>query len=897
MTTTLAGLSTVAATRLLAEDGPNLLPQTATVPRWRAFAAQFTHFFAVLLWVAAALAFVAGMPQLGVAVTVVVIINGVFSYVQEARAERAASQLRAMLPTRVRVRRDGAPVGIPAEEVVHGDVVLLSAGDRIPGDVGFTVTESCTVDESMLSGESDPVPKRPGDAGFGVTFLVNGNAEAEVTATGARTRLAAIATLTATAQPPQSPLNVELRRVVRIISVVALAFGGVFFTVSLLSGTSWRDAFLFAIGVSVALIPEGLLPTVTLSLAMGAQRMAGRNALVRHLQAVETLGSTTFICTDKTGTLTQNRMSAVEVWTPHGVVTLSGTGYAPSASITGAPEGVVQARRLARAARAASRGRAVLHGDEWVAEGDPMEAALDALARRLDPGTGDGVGRNADGKGASGENADAEVTVDARWPFDPARKRESVAAAGRLLLKGAPESVLPLCLAPTDLSACGAALAEMAGRGLRVLAVAERVLPRTPGTPGADGMPGAAGTPAPDGTWPEDPGGLERELTLLGLVGLHDPPRESVAEALRAARMAGIKVAMLTGDHPTTAAAIAGEIGLLGPDRTILEGKDLPEDPHLLGALLDRDGVVVSRVSPEQKLDVAKALQLRGHVLAMTGDGVNDGPALQEADIGVAMGASGTDVAREAADLVLLDDDFATIIAAVEQGRATYANIRRFLTYRLTDNVAELTPFVVWALSGGSFPLALGVLQILFLDIGTDLLPALALGSEKANKRVMHRPPERRHLMDTRLMVRVFGVLGPVEAVFEMTAFTLTLWLAGWRPGAEFPAVGVLAAASGAAFTTVVLAQLANAFACRSESLPPWRLGWRTNPLMLRAVGVEVLALLGFLFIVPVADMLGHAPPTAAGLLVALLSMPALLAADYWHKRLTHRRTAVPSAG
>ncbi|WP_434994726.1 cation-translocating P-type ATPase [Arthrobacter sp. Ld5] len=885
MTTTVAGLTTATAVRLLAEDGPNVLPQTATVPRWRAFAAQFTHFFAVMLWVAAALAFVAGMPQLGVAVTVVVVINGVFSYVQEARAERAASQLRAMLPAQVLVRRDGAAVSIPAAEIVHGDVVLLSAGDRIPGDVDFTATGSCTVDESMLSGESDPVPKRPGDAGFGGTFLVNGNAEAEVTATGARTRLAAIATLTATAEPPQSPLNVELRRVVRIISVVALTFGGMFFAVSLLSGTSWRNAFLFAIGVSVALIPEGLLPTVTLSLAMGAQRMARRNALVRHLQAVETLGSTTFICTDKTGTLTQNRMSAVEVWTPQGVVTLNGLGYAPVASVTGGPDAVARARRLASAAQAASRGRAVLHGDQWVAEGDPMEAALDALVRRLDrPGAGRGAGRDAGGLDAVGHGADAEVAVEARWPFDPARKRESAAVAGLLLLKGAPESVLPLCVAPVQLGACQAALDEMAGRGLRVLAVAERVLPARPGTPGP-GVP-----------WPEDPGDLERDLTLLGLVGLHDPPRESVAEALRATRRAGIKVAMLTGDHPTTAAAIAEEIGLLGPDRTVLEGSDLPEDPHLLGALLDRDGVVVSRVSPEQKLAVAKALQLRGHVLAMTGDGVNDGPALQEADIGVAMGASGTDVAREAADLVLLDDDFATIVAAVEQGRATYANIRRFLTYHLTDNVAELTPFVVWALSGGSFPLALGVLQILFLDIGTDLLPALALGGEKANKRAMDCPPDRRHLMDTRLMVRVFAVLGPVEAVFEMTAFTLTLWLAGWRPGEEFPPVGVLAAASGAAFTTVVLAQLANAFACRSESLPPWRLGWRTNPLMLRAVAVELVALLGFLFIVPVAAMLGHAPPTAAGLLVALLSMPALLAADYWHKRLMHRKTQVPAA-
>ena len=277
-------------------------------------------------------------------------------------------------------------------------------------------------------------------------------------------------------------------------------------------------------------------------------------------------------------------------------------------------------------------------------------------------------------------------------------------------------------------------------------------------------------------------------------------------------------------------------------------------------ALLDRDGVVVSRVTPEQKLRVARLLQRRGHVVAMTGDGVNDGPALQQADIGVAMGLSGTDVAREAADLVLLDDDFATIIAAVEQGRATYANIRRFLTYHLTDNVAELTPFVIWALSGGRFPLALSVLQILALDIGTDLLPALALGSEAPSKGALKRPPERRHLMDRALMFRVFGLLGPVEALFEMTAFT-----------------------------TVVLAQLANAFACRSASAPPWRLGWFSNRLLLWAVLAELGLLAVFLFIGPAAALLGHAPPPPGGLAVALAAMPAVIVAD-WIYKLVRRR-------
>jgi len=382
---------------------------------------------------------------------------------------------------------------------------------------------------------------------------------------------------------------------------------------------------------------------------------------------------------------------------------------------------------------------------------------------------------------------------------------------------------------------------------------------------------------------------LETNLRLYGLIGLHDPPRPSVSPALSTAREAGIKVAMLTGDHPTTAAAIAREIGLAAGRVTVLEGHLLPQDPQVLGAMLDRDGVVVSRVTPEQKLAVAHALQLRGHVVAMTGDGVNDGPALEKADIGVAMGASGTDVARGAADLVLLDDDFATIMVAVEQGRAAYANVRRFLTYHLTDNVAELTPFVVWALSGGSFPLALGVLQILCLDIGTDLLPALALGSERPSRTVMTRPPERRHIMDRLLFLRAFGLLGPVEAVFEMAAFIAVLAAAGWRPAGAFPSASVLATASGAAFATVVLAQMANAFVCRSASQGPWALGWTTNRLLLVAVGIEALMLVGFLFIGPVATLLGHAPPPPIGILIAALSIPAVFAADTIRRRATAR--------
>ncbi|MDP9981238.1 magnesium-transporting ATPase (P-type) [Pseudarthrobacter oxydans] len=864
----ISGLSSAEAAQRLTQFGANKLPEAGTVPGWRKLLAEMTHFFAILLWCASVLAYLAGMPQLAIAIVVVILVNGIFAYIQQERAQHAASKLRELLPAMVSVRRDNRLIKVHTTELVPDDAVVLVAGDRVPADLRLVLAAGCSVDESMLTGESEALAKVPGDTVYGGTFLVNGQAEGLVAGTGGKTRLAEIAALTGKVAAPPSPLARELQRIVRITAAMALGIGVLFFLLSLLVGISWRDAFLFAIGVMVALVPEGLLPTVTLSLAVGAQRMAQRNALVRNLEAVETLGSTTYICTDKTGTLTQNRMNAVEVWTPAGVLSIIGAGYGPEAEVTGTGAG--EARHLSTAALAASVGRAVLHEGKWIAEGDPMEAAIAALAARLagpgpDPGWGPGP---------------AEPAVSHRFAFDPRRLRESAIVGTTLYVKGAPESVIPLCVhgGGDAGEAAGAARARemvdrMASHGLRVLAVAERTLP---------GRPGASFKLEE----------VESELTLLGLIGLHDPPRAEVRVALEAAREAGIKVAMVTGDHAFTAAAIARETGLIGSPELVLEGHNLPEDDAVLAALLDRDGVVVSRVTPEQKLRVASLLQRRGHVVAMTGDGVNDGPALQQADIGVAMGLSGTDVAREAADLVLLDDDFATIIAAVEQGRATYANIRRFLTYHLTDNVAELTPFVIWALSGGRFPLALSVLQILALDIGTDLLPALALGSEAPSKGTLKRPPERRHLMDRALMYRVFGLLGPVEALFEMTAYTAVLLGAGWTPGAELPASDVLMAASGAAFTTVVLAQLANAFACRSASVPPWRLGWFTNRLLVWAVLAELGLLAVFLFLGPLAALLGHAPPSPGGLAVALAAIPAVLLADWLYKIARHRRAA-----
>ena len=840
------GLSSADAARLLAEVGPNVLPAARKASPWRKLLSELTHFFALMLWGAAGLAWLAGLPQLSIAIVVVVIVNGVFAHIQQERAQHAAERLQGLLPSQVSVRRDGRQRSVSASELVPGDVVILMAGDRLPADIRFTSASACTVDESMLTGESDALPKVVGEAAWGGTFLVNGQAEGVVTATGGNSRIAEIASLTNTTEPRPTPLTLELHRIVRVIAIIALTVASVFFAVSVLVGIEWRHSFLFAIGVAVALIPEGLLPTVTLSLAMGAQRMASRNALVRNLEAVETLGSTTFICTDKTGTLTQNRMNAVEVFTLSGPVRVLGDGYEPDAVVDG--PGRAMALEVAVAARAASQGRVVKEGKEWVANGDPMEAAIDVLARRLL------------------QHEPDNLAPDRRLAFDAHRRRESVLIGPTLYVKGAPESVLPLCA--DRATRLEEQVEAMASRGLRVIAVARRDLP------------------GPRSFWLDQPTeNIERDLVVLGLIGLHDPPRPDVAEVIRAARRAGIKVAMITGDHPATASAIAKEIGLTDDPNLVVQGADLPEDEQILGALLDRDGMVVSRVSPEQKLRVARALQSRGHVVAMTGDGVNDGPALQQADIGVAMGRGGTDVAREAADLVLLDDHFGTIVAAIEQGRATYSNIRRFLTYHLTDNVAELTPFVVWALSGGQFPLALGVLQILALDIGTDLFPALALGAEPPGRRVLTRPPERRHLMDRNLMFRAFVILGPVEAIISMTAFSLVLFGGGWVRGEPWDEKLVLAA-SGAAFAAVVFGQLATSFACRSATVPPWKQGWFSNRLLLWAGAAELAALALFLYLPPVAAVLGQAPPPPSGLIVAVLAIPGMLIADWIYKRV-----------
>jgi magnesium-transporting ATPase (P-type) len=848
------GLSQAAAAARLLRDGPNVLPVRRPRPLWREAAGQLTNFFALMLWVAGVLAFVAGLPQLGVAIFVVVLANGVFAFAQEHRAQRASERLRDLLPRRATVIRDGRRVEIDAADLVIGDLVLLEAGARVSADLRIERAAGAMMGTAALTGESVPSSVDVGDEAFAGTFLLEGEATGVVTATATGTRLAGIAALAAASHRPRSPLDLELRRVVRTISAIALLVGASFFGVALLVGIEPNEGFLFAIGVMVALVPEGLLPTVTLSLAIGAQRMARHQALVRRLDAVETLGSATFICTDKTGTLTRNEMSAVEVWTPAGSARIHGQGYEPTATLEMDPGMEVRSIRwLALVAARCSTGHVDLRDGVWSAVGDPMDAAVDALARRV------GIDVSLD------RTAAPEV---ARFPFDARRRRVSSASAERVYVKGAPDTVVPAC---RDEPWAQRALEASTARGLRVIAVATRE---------AEGPP-------------RDAGEAERGLELVGFIGLLDPPRSDVGESIASCRRAGVRIAMVTGDHPMTAAAIARAVGLATEESPVMIGDDLPEDEQVLAATIDHDGIVLARVSPEQKVRIARALRSRGHVVAMTGDGVNDGPALQTADIGVAMGRSGTDVAREASDLVLLDDHFGTIVTAIGHGRATFHNVQKFLTYHLTDNVAELTPFAVWALSGGRIPLALSVMQILVLDLATDTFSAVALGAEPPTAVAgLASPPARGRLLDRLVAIRAFAVAGPTEAVFEMAAFFASLSAFGWRPGAPFPSGIALAAASGAAFAVVVLAQTANAFACRSSTLPPWRIGWLTNRMLVLGASMELVLAAAFLFWPVLAEVLDHQPPPAAGWVLAVASMPALLVIDASFKRFARHRGA-----
>jgi magnesium-transporting ATPase (P-type) len=885
------GLPADEAAARLRRVGPNRLPQAEGPGGLRRAIDQLVHFFALLLWAAAILAFIGGMPQLGVAIAIVVVINGAFSLIQEERAVRATHALSALLPENSTVIRDGRRSKVPAEDLVPGDVVLLREGDRISADARVIRSTGLKVDNSTLTGESvplardeEPMTAAPADIAdatdlvFAGTYVTSGSAFVVVVTTGAGTRLGGISRLTGEVVRRPTPLRLDLNRAVRVIAAFAITAGAVFFAASLAMGTPARDGFLFSIGVIVALVPEGLLPTLTLSLAMSATRMARRGALVRHLEAVETLGCTTVICSDKTGTMTTNQMTAraLAIYGSHYRATGSGweaTGSIFSGDRPVSPRELAALEPLFRAAALCGDARLERTEGRVRCVGDPTEGALIVLARK---------------GGIQREDAERRTPRVHEFPFESERRRMSTVhalASGELevLVKGSPESVIRDCatvrhgttsmeLRPAETKQVFADVEALAEDGLRVLAFARKRLP--------------------GGREPRTPEEAESDLELLGLVGMEDPVRAEVPASIADCRRAGIRVVMVTGDHPATASSVAKKVGLA--DGRVVLGAELPQDDDELAELMaDLTVTVLARIAPEQKLRIARALQARGQVVAMTGDGVNDAPALRQSDIGVAMGVSGTDVAREAADLVLLDDNFAHIVEAVEEGRAAFDNIKRFLTYHLTDNVAELMPFVVWALSGGRIPLVITVLQVLALDIGTDLLPALALGAERPEPGTMGRGPRSRtaHLLDRRVLGRAFGFLGPVEAIVSLSLLPIgAAVFFGWRPWNRLPSAGVpLHTLSTLVFASIVLMQVANAFECRSNPGSLMSIGPFTNRLLVGAVAVEALTLLGFVYVPVVAHALGQHPLGFLAWLLVLSTPWLLFAAEEGRKAVVRR--------
>jgi len=863
---TAAGLSSDAARRLLAEVGPNTITESKGPSRLRRFLANVVQLLALLLWAGAGLALLAGMPELTAAIVVVILVNAVFSHLQESRAAQAVAALRRMLPQRVRVRRDGATTEIASEEVVPGDVLLLEPGDRVAADAELVTARDLRIDESALTGESVPVaPQREVLAG---TYVTAGTAEALVTRTGMATRFGRIATLAQQAPHERTPLEHELDHLTRIVALLAVSIGVVFFVVAGFAGMGVTDRFVFAIGVTVALVPEGLLPTVTLSLALATQRMARRNALVRHLSSVETLGETTVICTDKTGTLTENQMTVARVWTPDRELAVEGAGYEPFGRFR-ADGAVVDPRPLAELLRAGMlcNDARLIHGDRgWAAIGDPTEAALVVLGEK---------------GGLRHEQEAARAPRLFELPFSSERKRmTSVHLAGDrriAYVKGAPEVILPRTTAGDAVreAALGAADA-MERDALRVLALARRVLPAGIG---------------------EDADAIEQDLELLGLVGMIDPPRPEVPEAVRRCRQAGIRLIMVTGDNGRTAEAIARRIGLVDGDVHVITGDELGtmDDEELRRRLGERD-VIFARIDPEQKLRLAQVLRAEGEVVAMTGDGVNDAPALKHADIGVAMGRAGTEVAKEAADLVLIDDNFASVVAAIEEGRAVYDDIRRFAGYHFCSNVGQLVPFLVWGISGGAVPLPLVVMQVLAIDLGTDQIPAMGLGTERAEPGTMTRPPRPRseHLLNRATLGRVFGWIGPLEGLAAMASFVFAFWLAGWRPWEALPDGGTLyREATTMTMAAIVMAQVGAGLAWRTERLPLRRAGW-PNRLLLAGIAVEI-ATIAVLAYVPGLDDVFHTAPLGPWHWLFLALWPlVVIAAEEGRKAVARRLARTP---
>ncbi len=876
------GLDEREAGRRLLQVGPNEIRRESGARAWRSLLGQFTHPLALLLWAAAALSLATGVLALAVAIVVVIVLNAAFAFAQERQAEHATEALRDLLPPRARVRRGGALVEVDAVGLVPGDLLLLAEGDRLSADARV-IDGAVEVDMSPLTGESQPVTRaaersRPAaaileaeDLVFAGTLCTGGDAKAVVYATGMHTQLGRIAALSQNVVAETSPLQRQVNKAAQLIALVAVILGVSFFVVGhLVAGLSLADAGVFAIGLLVANVPEGLLPTITLALAVGVRRMAKRRALVKKLTAVETLGSTDVICTDKTGTLTEGRMAATSLWQDGVTVAIDGGRAALAAGPV--------AELLRTAVFCNNAGLVPGPDGSWSRTGDPSESALLLAAAEL-------------GLDVPALQAGREARRRRSFSFDARRKRMATLDAepdGELWIhaKGAPLELLARCTSlrgadggerPIDdarIDAVRTAFEEYAATGLRVFGFARR--------------------PAPEISQQraDDRDTAESGLCFLGLIAMRDPLRAHVPAAVADCRRAGIRIIVITGDDGLTAGAVAREAGIVGEHAHVLTGPQLDamSDAGLDEILRSASELIVARSSPEAKLRIVDALRAAGHTVAMTGDGVNDAPALRRADIGIAMGASGTDVAREAAAMVLTDDDFASIVAAVKEGRTVYDNIRKFVTYIFAHATPEMVPFLLFALSGGAIPLPLTALQILAIDLGTETLPALALGREPAEPGLMDQPPRSREtgLLTRAMLVRAWLWLGLLEAVLVAGGFFFVLLRAGWSPGAATGAGAPLhhayLMATTMSFAGITTCQVGTALASRTNRASLREIGVFSNPLLIGGIAFE-LAFAAALIYVPFLQSIFH----TAGLGVTDLALLACFPLVVWGSDELHR--------
>jgi len=789
------GLSTVEAQSRSSHYGRNMLQRSRRDPWQFKLLRNMFSFFAILLWTAALLCFIPGvdLPQLGLAILTVIVVNGLFAFLQEYKSDRALEMLQQLIAQKSKVIRDGTLQEIAAAELVPGDLIVLEEGDLVPADARVTEAFEVEVDNSSLTGESSPARRYKSDQPvlvtgkflwielpnilFAGTSLLRGRARAVVFGTGMYSEIGKIANLTQEIQVEQSPLQKQLRGTVYAITALAGGLGLAFLLLGwLVAGMTFLEAFVFFIGLFVANVPEGLLPTVTLSLAMAVQRMAQRHALVKSLPSVETLGCTTVICCDKTGTLTQNLMMATEVAVDGQIVEVSGVGYRPQGEFFHDGKALsLEAvshwhtlRRLLDCAFICNNAKLEKKDAEFRVIGDPTEGALVCLAEKA---------------GVRGVHQRLHLN-----PFESIRKRMSVVVKpyrqreATVYAKGAPVETLAQCdrihdgdsirpLTQLDRQRILAENDVMAERGLRVLAFAYRDAVELNGTPYTTAE-------------------IENNLVYLGLVALADPLRPEVPPAIHACHTAGIRVIIITGDYALTAASIGRQIGLgqNAPLKTFTGAEVSEMDDQRLRAILAEGETIFARVAPEHKLRIVAQLKQMGEIVAVTGDGVNDAPALKKADIGIAMGLRGNDVAKEAARMILTDDNFSSIVAAIEEGRAIFDNIKRFAAYVLNSNPQEMYPYIFWVLFP-DIPLAMTVMGVLAVDVGTDLIPAMGLGIEPPEEGIMERPPRRRDekLLSLDLILRSYFVQGSLLAVSCYATYYYMGWVLGaWQFGQSF---------------------------------------------------------------------------------------------------------------